>query len=68
MKEKLDDSHRGRTACPNCDLLRAKRHLYHLLLNRDGGGSESNLTGVEIEIMYQLSLDHQIQEYLSNNR
>lgn len=50
------------------DLLLAKRHLYYLLINKDGGGSKSNLTDVEIEIMYQLSLDHQIQEYLSNNR
>lgn len=50
------------------DLLLAKRHLYSLLLQKDGGGSESNLTDGEIELMYQLSIDHEIQEYLSNNR
>lgn len=50
------------------DLLLAKRRLYSLLLEKDGGESESNLTEVEIEIMYQLANDNQIREYLSNNR
>ena len=47
-------------------LKEAKRKLYLLLLIKDGGKSESKLTDNEIEIMFYLSKDEQIQEILQN--
>ena len=51
-------------------LLIAKRKLYSMLIEKDGGKNESGLTDNEIEIMYLLSCDEQIQDYLTecNNR
>ena len=46
-------------------LLLAKRNLYGKLLKKDGGGTISGLTDNEIEIMYLLSIDEQIQKYLT---
>ena len=51
-------------------LLLAKRRLYSMLIEKDGGKNESGLTDNEIELMYLLSCDKQIQDYLTecNNR
>jgi len=50
--------------------LLAKRNLYSMLLKKDGGKKDSGLIDNEIEIMYLLSCDKQIQDYLTmcNNR
>lgn len=48
----------------NSDLLLAKRKLYSLLIKKDGGKNESQLTDNEIDIMYLLSCDKQVQESL----
>lgn len=51
-------------------LLLAKRRLYSMLIEKDGSKNESGLTSNEIEIMYLLSCDKQIQDHLTkcNNR
>jgi len=42
------------------ELKEAKRQLYHLLLNK------SDLTDNEVDLMYSLSIDKQIQEIFDN--
>lgn len=44
------------------ELLEAKRKLYHLLLNKNSDELSDN----EVEIMFQLSKDEQIQELLNS--
>ena len=45
------------------DVRQAKVWLYHLLLNK----SNDELTGTEIDMMYNLSKDKYIQNVLSKN-
>lgn len=45
----------------NNELLEAKKELYHLLLVKE----RHEMTDIEINILYYLSLDDDIQEFLS---
>lgn len=49
-------------------LLLAKKNLYFILLEKDGGKNKSELTDNEIEIMYLLGCDKQIQDYISERQ